>query len=122
MVVLIAFSMDTGAQASGEINDICTKAPDSALCQDFKKGINNTDDKDNPVLVLLTNVVNLLLITVGVLAVFMIIFSGFRYLKSNGESNKIAEAKNTLLYAIVGLLVAIFANRLIIFVLNRLYN
>lgn len=52
-------------------------------------------------------VINLMLFVVGVLAVFMIIYGGIRYVLSGGDSKKVTDAKNTVLYAIVGLVVAI---------------
>lgn len=64
--------------------------------------------------------VNILLWVVGILAVVMIIWSGLRYIWSNGDSSKIASAKNTLIYSIVGLVVAILAYAIVNFVYNRL--
>ncbi len=64
--------------------------------------------------------VNVLLWVVGILAVVMIIWSGFRYIWSNGDSSKITNAKNTLIYSIVGLVVAIMAYAIVNFVYNRL--
>src|SRR5690606_31891708 len=55
------------------------------------------------------NIVNALLFLLGIAAVIMIIFGGFRYVTSNGDSGKLEQAKNTILYAVVGLLVAILA-------------
>ena len=64
--------------------------------------------------------VNILLWVIGILAVVMIIWSGFRYIWSNGDSSKITNAKNTLIYSIVGLVVAILAYAIVNFVYNRL--
>ena len=52
-------------------------------------------------------VINLMLFIVGVLAVFMMIYGGIRYVLSGGDNGKVKDAKNTILYAIVGLIVAI---------------
>lgn len=60
--------------------------------------------------------VNILLWVVGILAVVMIIWSGLRYIWSNGDSSKITSAKNTLIYSIVGLVVAILAYAIVNFV------
>lgn len=51
--------------------------------------------------------INLMLFIVGVLAIFMMIYGGIRYVLSGGDGNKVKDAKNTILYAIVGLVVAI---------------
>lgn len=52
-------------------------------------------------------IINLMLFIVGVLAVFMMIYGGIRYVLSGGDNTKVKDAKNTILYAIVGLIVAI---------------
>lgn len=52
-------------------------------------------------------IINLMLFVVGVLAVFMMIYGGIRYVLSGGDNAKVKDAKNTILYAIVGLIVAI---------------
>lgn len=63
-------------------------------------------------------VVNTMLFIVGVLAVIMIIYSGIRYTTSGGNSNSVTAAKNTLIYSIVGLVVAIIAYALVNWVLD----
>ncbi|MBL8122451.1 hypothetical protein JNM87_06935 [Candidatus Saccharibacteria bacterium] len=50
----------------------------------------------------------------------MIMVSGFRYITSGGDSQKIASAKNTLIGAIIGLVVIALAQTIITFVLSRL--
>ena len=54
-------------------------------------------------------VINIMLFIVGVLAVIMIIYAGIRYTSSRGASGEITSAKNTLMYSIIGLVIAIFA-------------
>ncbi|MFO0971745.1 MAG: pilin [Candidatus Saccharimonadales bacterium] len=61
-------------------------------------------------------IVDILSIIVGTVSVIMIIVGGFRYVISNGDSNGLASAKNTILYAIVGLAVVIFAQVIVRFV------
>ncbi len=55
---------------------------------------------------------------VGVVAVIMVIFGGFKYITSGGDSNSVSGAKNTLIYAIVGLIIVALAQFLVHFVLN----
>lgn len=64
-------------------------------------------------------VVSILSFIVGVAAVIMIIIGGFKYITSSGDSNNIQSAKNTILYAIVGLVVAVLAQVLVRFVINQ---
>lgn len=61
--------------------------------------------------------VEILSIVAGIVAVIMIIISGLRYITSGGDSSKVAAAKSSLIYALVGLAVAALAQLLVRFVL-----
>lgn len=67
-----------------------------------------------------SKVVNFLSVIVGVVAVIMIIVGGFRYITSGGESGNVSGAKNTLIYAIVGLIIVALAQFIVHFVLSNL--
>lgn len=56
---------------------------------------------------------------VGIAAVIMVMVGGFKYITSSGDSNNISSAKNTILYAIIGLVVAVLAQIIVRFVLNQ---
>ena len=58
----------------------------------------------------------MILFIIGAVAVIMIVVGGVRYTVSNGDSNAVQGAKNTIMYAIVGLVVAIVAYALVNFV------
>lgn len=62
--------------------------------------------------------VNVFSIIVGVVAVIMIIYGGFKYITSGGDSNHVSSAKNTLIYAIVGLIIVALAQLIVHYVLN----
>ena len=63
-------------------------------------------------------IVNVLLFLLGSIAVIMIILGGIRYTTSNGDSSQITSAKNTILYAVIGLVIAILAYAIVNFVLS----
>jgi hypothetical protein len=67
-----------------------------------------------------TTVVNILLFIVGIIAVIMLILGGIRYTLSGGESKAVTDAKNTILYAIIGLVVAFLAYAVVNWVLTSL--
>jgi len=69
---------------------------------------------------LLGNIINIMLFLIGAIAVIMIVVGGIRYTTSGGDSSSITGAKNTILYAIVGLVVAIMAYAIVNFVLQAL--
>ncbi len=68
---------------------------------------------------LIKRIINTLSVIVGAICVIMIIIGGFRYVTSAGESNSVSGAKNTILYAIVGLIIVAFAQIIVQFVLQR---
>lgn len=67
-----------------------------------------------------TTVVNILLFIIGIIAVIMLIIGGIRYTLSGGESKAVTDAKNTILYAIIGLVVAFLAYAVVNWVLISL--
>jgi len=69
---------------------------------------------------IITNVINAILFALGIAAVVMIILGGIRYTTSNGDSGSITSAKNTILYAVVGLVVALMAFLIVNFVIDKL--
>lgn len=64
-------------------------------------------------------IINLFSIVVGVVSVIMIIVGGLKYITSNGDSNNVTSAKNTILYAIIGLVVVALAQFIVQFVLAK---
>ena len=63
-------------------------------------------------------VINTMLFIVGILSVAMIIYSGIRYVTAHGDKSQIESAKNTLIYSIVGLVIAIIAYAVVNWVLG----
>ena len=61
-----------------------------------------------------------LLFIVGAIAVIMIVIGGLRYVISGGDASQVQAAKNTILYALVGIIIAILAYAAVNFVINSL--
>ena len=53
----------------------------------------------------------------GVVAVIVLIYGGFKYVTSGGDSNKVSSAKNNILYAIIGLVIAAVAQPFVNYVI-----
>ena len=68
---------------------------------------------------LITKLINVMLFIIGVLSVIMIIYGGIIYVISAGDSGRVSKAKNTIMYAIVGLIVALLAYAIVNFVITR---
>ncbi len=63
-------------------------------------------------------ITNVLLFIIGAVSVIMLIIGGIRYVVSGGDSSAVTSAKNTILYAVVGIIVALLAYALVNFVLT----
>jgi cytochrome bd-type quinol oxidase subunit 2 len=68
---------------------------------------------------LIETIINIISVIVGVVAVIMIIIGGLKYITSSGDSGNVTSAKNTILYAIVGLVVVALAQFVVRFVLSQ---
>ena len=66
---------------------------------------------------LITNVTNVLLFLIGALSVIFIIISGIYYVTSQGNAEQVKKAKNTMVYAVVGLIISILAYAIVNFVI-----
>jgi hypothetical protein len=107
-----------------------TLVADNALAQDYgiKAGTAATKTDEMPESLfgedgsegIFKKVVNIMLFVIGAVAVIMLIYGGVKYVLSGGAQDKVAEAKNTILYAIVGIVVAILAFAVVNFVVTGL--
>ena len=75
-----------------------------------------TGDKLNGIIKLVINIFSLV---VGVVAVIMIIIGGLKYITSGGDSGNVTGAKNTILYAVIGLVVVALSQFIVRFVLAK---
>lgn len=67
-----------------------------------------------------TTIVNVLLFVIGAVSVIMLIVGGIRYTVSNGDSKQVEAAKNTIMYAIIGLIIAFLAYAIVNWILTSL--
>ena len=63
---------------------------------------------------------NMLLRVAGMVALAFVIYGGFVYITSQGEPDKIAEARRTIVNALVGMIIAIMATWIVGFIAHRL--
>lgn len=66
--------------------------------------------------------IDMLLFIIGAISVIVIIIGGIKYVVSNGDSGAIQSAKNTIMYAVIGLIVAILSYSIINFVVAQFTN
>jgi putative exporter of polyketide antibiotics len=70
----------------------------------------------------IATVINILSVIVGAVAVIMIIIGGFRYIVSAGNAEQAKGARNTLLYAVIGLVIIAMAQIIVQFVIQGVQN
>ena len=68
----------------------------------------------------ITNLISAVFAIIGALALLTIVISGFNYIFSQGDPEKVARAKNTIIYAAIGLVVSASAAVIVKFVLGKL--
>ena len=67
----------------------------------------------------LHTILNLIFGIVGAISVLIIVIAGFRYITAAGDPKAVAQARNSILYAVVGLLVSLTAFAIVTFVLGN---
>ena len=95
-------------------NDDVTKLCEDGATKDSAVCASKGDDVGD----LIRKIVNVLLFAIGTVSVIMIIVGGIRYTLSNGNAAEITGAKNTILYSVVGLVVAMMAWAIVNFVVG----
>lgn len=108
------------SQLFSECNDTQVAAQSPELC-DVASSANSAEDAglfgtDS----LLSRVTRVIIFVTGGVSVLMIVIGGLRYVLSNGDPQGISSAKNTILYAIIGLVIALLAEAILRLVLQRL--
>ena len=91
----------------------------------IESGINTANTEEQPDALfgtdgVFTNIINAALFLIGAISVVMLIYGGIRYTLSAGNATHVTAAKNTILYAIVGIIVALLAFAIVNFVLTTL--
>ena len=103
----VPFAQPAHAEFSQGINDGATSAKSEDQSTDLfgETGIFRT-------------ITNVLLFLIGAVSVIMLIIGGIRYTISGGDSTAVTSAKNTILYAVIGIIVALLAYAVVNFVLT----
>jgi cytochrome bd-type quinol oxidase subunit 2 len=116
---ILAPAAVTYAACSGTSSSIASGANSALGSDQTGNGIDCSDTGTSGISGIAANIVNVFSIIVGVVSVIMIIYGGFRYITSGGESGSVTNAKNTLVYAIVGLVIVALAQLIVHYVLSQ---
>ncbi len=116
---MLAVPALASAQNSANIPDqVCSGAStlqfgESTTCA------TDSEETQSKVNNLVTQIINIFSVVVGIVAVLMIVYGGFRYITSGGDSTNVTNAKNTILYAIIGLVIVALAQFIVKFILSK---
>jgi hypothetical protein len=132
-LLVIAFSVIVAVNASPAYAAVdCNglSGTDRSKCEicrgsggtDYSNGECITGDKNpgDEVTGIVETVITLFSWIVGVTSVIMIMIGGFRYITSQGDSGNVSAAKNTILYAVIGLVVVALAQVIVNFVIGKI--
>ena len=89
----------------------------------FTKGLEAARTQEmstKPIGTTIGEVVNIFLYFVGAVAVIVVIWGGFQYVTSAGDSNKVKTAKSTIMYAVIGVAVALLSYAIVDFVFGKI--
>lgn len=113
MVMIGMFSAFAPVVSAGNGIDICAGGGSgSVYC-------NNKSDGEDKVNGIIGSIVQVLLTAVGIISVIMIVIGGIMFATSSGDAQKTAKARNTILYAVIGLVVSIFAAAIVNFAFSN---
>jgi hypothetical protein len=124
IMAIMLMLVPSGMLVAGNAYAACATGSNDARDQ-VLNGIDETNNgqcDDGGVTKTIAAIVNILSLIVGVAAIIMIMLGGFKYITSGGESGKVGNAKNTLVYALIGLAVAALAQLIVHFVLVQASN
>lgn len=120
-LMLPAFSGTAYALFGGAKDEACAAlgaTDNQGHCDSGQGGaLENSQDRLGGIV---RSIIGLLTIVVGIMSVLMLVISGIRFVTSNGDSNKITSARNTLIYALVGLVIVAFAQAIVKLVLTNI--
>lgn len=81
--------------------------------------LSDTSDTFMPIL---QQIINVVISVLGIVAVLMIILGGVTYTTSQGDASKIAKARNTIIYGVIGLVISLLAFAIVNFVLDNVFK
>jgi len=106
---------DSSVNAAGAV-----VTPKSNACQGIAAVGGGSCGSQEGVKGLLKNVTSILLFVIGAISIIMIIVGGIKYVTSAGDQSQLTSAKNTILYAIVGLVIASASYAIVVFVVDKI--
>ena len=113
MLMVGLLGVFTPAVSAANGINICSNGNENSV---YCKNKNTGETQVNGII---KTIVEVLLTAVGAISIIMIVIGGIMFALSSGDAQKAAKARNTVLYAVVGLAVSLFASAIVNFVFNK---
>lgn len=117
-ILTIVLPLAVPVAVNAQIKDSLTQG----ICATDPNGCTSSTDPNGTINGIVKTVIDIFSLVVGIVAVVMIIVGGLKYITSGGDSGNVSGAKNTILYAVIGLVVVALAQFIVRFVLNKATN
>lgn len=123
LILIVAFFALTAPAFGGGViyaQGGATSDAADAVCEGVElTGGNCNGNGNNGLNKVIEQAINIFSVIIGVIAVIMIMVGGLKYITSGGDAAGVSSAKNTILYAVVGLVVVAMAQIIVKFVLAK---
>lgn len=116
----VGFAFSAPSPGFDPLGNPCASAPNSTVCK--ASGTTQTQD-DNSVFGkngIINKATNVIVVVVGIAGVIMVIVGGIQYSLSSGDPQRVNSAKDTIIFALVGMVIAVIAKTIITFVISKL--
>ena len=113
LIGLVSFMPSVAlAAAPTSQSTVCATLGSNATCSSTPAGSVSIDTIIKVIIEVFSSII-------GVVSVIMIMVGGFKYITSNGDANNVKNAKSTITYAVVGLVIVAFAQIIVKYVLAK---
>lgn len=121
ILATLAIALGLGGAMAPVVASAASATPKETVCQTLGSNPDCTKTPKNSVSLnhVIKAVIDVLSVVIGIAAVIMIMVGGFRYITAGGDANSVSGAKNTIIYAIVGLVVVAMAQFIVQFVVEK---
>ena len=104
-----------GINTTSAVGDVCNSTAPSEVkkaagCKGSSDGLPNV----------IINILNAIIGVAGIISVIWIIIGGVTYMTSSGDPNKTKKARDTILYACIGLIICVLAFTIVNFVILKI--
>jgi len=121
LIIFSAIGITFGGAAVLSPAPVFAETPQEAVCSGVGAGTGTGDCSSGITLAsVVKSVIRIFSIIIGVFAVIMIIIAGFKYVVGGGDQSSVTSAKQSLLYAVIGLVVVALSQAFVEFILDNI--